>query len=152
MYADDPVVCLGRTAAATNSFASQHESCLCGSHEWVNNERRSFLLLLYTSESGHKMLLFLDLTSSRLGPFHQFSGRVEVLQLLSLTLTSLFLPGTFPLSCSCPALSLSPYCSFFSPLAWPICHINEKAGPPRFGLACRCDEMERWWKRRGAVD
>lgn len=93
------------------------------------------------------MLLFLDLTSSRLGTFHQFSGRVEVLQLLSLTLNSLFLPGTFPLSCSCLALSLSPYCSFFSPLAWPICHINEKAGPLWFCLACRCDEMERWWER-----
>lgn len=114
------VVCLGRTAAASNrllcKLASQHESCLCGCESRMSKQRKK-KIFYSTSESGHRMLL----TSYPLGAFqqhvvHHFSGRVEVLQLLSLTLTSLFLPDTFPLSCSCLALSLSPYCSFF--LLW----------------------------------
>lgn len=68
-------------------------------------------------EVAAKMQLSLDETPP--GAFdqrivHQFTGRVEVLQLLSFTLTSFFSPARFLLS---PALSLSPYCSSFSPLA-----------------------------------
>lgn len=87
----------GQQQPLTDCFARVHhnmrDACVRVSHEWVNIKRK--LNFHSVSGSGCKMLLSLDVTSLPPGAFdqrvvHQFTGRVEVLQLLSFTLTSFF--------------------------------------------------------------
>lgn len=154
------MVCLGRTAAASNRLlctrASQHARCLCACEPRMSKcqKKMKFSFRLWKWLQDAAFLGCNQPPPGRIWPaccssIYWQSGSTPVALLHTYLL---FLSGTFPLSCSRLALSLSPNCSFFSPLAWPICHINEKAGPLWFRLVCRCDEMERWWKRSRAVD